>query len=59
MAVLGWVVGLLTTLEDNAASAVVRHVTTGASVLWLVAVVGLVIALAFESLDDSDEPHEL
>lgn len=60
MAVLGWVVGLLGTMDDEGAAVVLRHVTTGFSILWLVTVVGLVVALAFESLDDEslDGPHE-
>lgn len=55
MAVLGWTAGLLTAMEDPLAPAVLRHVTTGASVLWLVSVVGLVVALAVESLDRPGE----
>ena len=52
LAVLGWVAGLLTAMEDEAAAGVLRDLSTGFSVLWLVTVVGLVIALAFERLDE-------
>ncbi|NOZ41369.1 MAG: hypothetical protein GXP24_14255 [Planctomycetes bacterium] len=56
LAILGWVAGLLTAMEDHAAAAVLRDLSTGFSVLWIVTVVGLVIALAVESLD---EPGDL
>ena len=55
IAVLGWVAGLLTAMEDNTAANILRHLSTGFGVLWLVTVVGLVIALAVESLDDPGE----
>ena len=55
LAVLGWVVGLLTAMEDAAAATVLRYLSTGVSVLWLVTVVGLVIALAIEALDEPGE----
>ena len=54
-AVLGWVVGLLTALKDTAAATVLQHLSTGCSVAWLVVVVGLVVALALESLDEPGE----
>jgi len=56
LAVLGWVSGLLTAMEDAAAAGVLHNLCTGFSVLWLVCVVGLIIALAVESLD---EPQDL
>lgn len=55
MAILGWVAGLLTAMKDDTAADILRDLSTGFSVLWLVTVVGLVIALAVESLD---EPRE-
>jgi len=59
LAVLGWVMGLLTAMGDAAAANVLRHIHTGASVLWLVSVVGLVVVLAIETLDtDSNEPRQ-
>jgi len=56
LAVFGWVVGLLTALGDTGAATVLQHLSTGVSILWLVCVVGLVVALAVETLD---EPREL
>ena len=50
MAVLGWVGGLLTAMEDAAAATVLGHLSTGISVLWIITVVGLVIALAVDAL---------
>ena len=55
LAVLGWVAGLLAAMEDVAAAEVLRDLSTGFSVLWLVTVVGLVIALAVERLDETGE----
>ena len=55
LVVLGWVAGLLTAMEDVAAAGVLRDLSTGFSVLWIVAVVGLIIAMAVETLD---EPRE-
>ncbi len=55
LATLGWVAGLLKAMEDQAAAGVLHSLSTGISVLWIVTVVGLVIALAVESLD---EPRE-
>ena len=55
LAVLGWVGGLLRAMEDTVAAEVLRDLSTGFSVLWLVSVVGLVIALAVERLDESGE----
>lgn len=58
IAVLGWVGGLLGAMEDNAAARILGHLSTGFSVLWLVTVVGLVIALAVEALDESESGGE-
>ncbi len=56
LAVLGWVTGLLTAMEDTTAAGVLHDLSTGFSVLWLVSVVGLIIAMAVETLD---EPQDL
>ena len=53
LAAFGWVAGLLAAMGDAAATTVLRHLSTGLSVLWLVSVVGLLIALAVETLDDT------
>ena len=50
-AVLLWAAGLLDAMGDAPAAAVVGHVNTAASVAWLVCLVGLVVALAIESLE--------
>jgi hypothetical protein len=50
-AVLVWVAGLLRAMGDEAAATVVARVSTAAGVMWLVVIVGLVIALAIEALD--------
>lgn len=55
LVVLHWVTGLLTAMSDASAAAVLGHFSTAASVLWILAVVGLVIALAVEVLDDGDD----
>jgi len=54
LAVFGWVVGLLTAMGDDSAALVLKYLTTSVSTLWLATVVGLVIALALESLEGSD-----
>ena len=57
-AVLMWVGGLLGTMGDAAAGDVLEHIRTAAGVLWLVSLVGLVVALALQTLDDSSPPSE-
>ena len=52
LATLSWVAGLLTAMEDTAAAEVLHDLNTGFSVLWLVAVVGLVVGLAVEALEE-------
>jgi hypothetical protein len=54
-AVLVWVGGLLTAMGDPTTSTVLSHVNTATGIVWLVSVVGLVVALALQSLD---EPHD-
>ncbi|MEM8946933.1 MAG: hypothetical protein AAGD11_17290 [Planctomycetota bacterium] len=54
MAVLHWVEGLLTAMEDSSAASVLGYISTAFGVLWLLAVVGLVIAMALETLDDGE-----
>lgn len=50
-AILVWVGGLLRAMGDEAAAGVIGAINTGVGVLWLVTLVGLVVALAFDSLD--------
>jgi hypothetical protein len=54
-AVLMWVGGLLTAMGDPTTSTVLGHINTATGIAWLVSVVGLVVALALQSLD---EPHD-
>jgi hypothetical protein len=53
--VLTWVAGLLTAMGDTSAANVLSHINTAVRILWLVALVGNVVVLAFESLDHSRE----
>jgi hypothetical protein len=50
-AILMWVGGLLRAMGDETAAEVTGGVNTGVGVLWIVMLVGLVVALAFDSLD--------
>ena len=50
--VLYWVRGLLVSMGDADGAAVIAHVGTACAVLWSVSLVGLVIVLAFESLNE-------
>lgn len=53
--VLHWVSGLLKAMEDSSAATVLGYVSTAVGVLWILAVVGLVVAMAVETLDDGDD----
>jgi hypothetical protein len=55
-AVLLWTAGLLAAMGDDAAAGVVRHLNTAVGVAWLVALVGLVVALALQSSSEPPEP---
>jgi hypothetical protein len=57
-AVLMWVEGLLTAMGDKPATAIVSHIVTIAGGLWLVALVGMVVILAIQSLDGFSIPVE-
>ncbi len=54
LAVITWVDGLLHAMGDASAACVLGHVSTVLRVIWLVSVVGLVVMLAIQSLDESD-----
>jgi hypothetical protein len=56
-AVLVWVVGLLRAMGDAAGAAVVGHVGTACHVVWLVSLVGLLVALAAATL--AEPPAEV
>ena len=53
--VLIWVGGLLSAMGDSTTSEVLSHLSTAVGIVWLVSVVGLVVALALQSFD---EPHD-
>ncbi len=55
LVVLHWVSGLLSAMADASAAAVLGHIGTGIGVLWIVSVVGLIVALAVEVLDDGGD----
>ena len=55
-AVFVWVSGLLDAMGDRATTAVLGHVNTALGIFWLVSVVGLVVALALQSLDEPRDP---
>jgi hypothetical protein len=50
-AVLAWVARLLAAMGDNAGANVVGHLNTAIGVLWLLVLVGLVVALAVNTLE--------
>ncbi|MCH2114949.1 MAG: hypothetical protein MK171_08580 [Pirellulales bacterium] len=52
-AVLTWVISLLAAMGDEPAGNVLTFVNTGFRVTWLVCIVGLVVALALRSVDES------
>ena len=54
--VLVWVGGLLDAMGDPTTSSVLGHVKMAIGILWLVSVVGLVVALAVQSLDEPLDP---
>lgn len=55
-AVFVWVGGLLEAMGDPATNVVLGHVNTTVGILWLVSVVGLVVALAVQSLEEPIDP---
>ena len=54
-AALVWVGGLLNAMGDAAGANVVARISTGAGVLWLVSLVGLVVALGLQAVADKGE----
>ena len=57
-AVMVWVVGLLRAMGDAAGAAVVGHVGTVCNVVWLVSLVGLLVALASSALVEGPQAIE-
>jgi hypothetical protein len=54
-AIFLWVAGLLRAMGDEAAAGVIGHLNIAAGVLWLIALVGLVVTLAMQSLERPPE----
>jgi hypothetical protein len=54
-AVLVWVGGLLSAMGDAAGANVVGRIGTGAGVVWLVSLVGLVVVLGFQAATERGE----
>ncbi len=57
-AVLVWVGGLLGTMGDEATQSVLKTVNTTLGIVWLTSLVGLLVVLAMQSLEDRDRPLE-
>jgi hypothetical protein len=55
--VLAWVHDLLAAMGDASAVLVVGHMNTIIRVVWLIALVGLVVILAVQSLDEKKPPE--
>ena len=55
LAVLGWVTGLLTAMGDEATAVILGHISTATRVVWLVCLVGAIIVLAMQSLENTRE----
>ena len=51
-AVLFWVSGLLSAMGDAATGGVLRYVNTAIGIVWLLSLVGLLVTLAIQTLDD-------
>jgi hypothetical protein len=56
--VLFWIQGMLKSMGDEAGAAMLRGVGTGCQVVWSVALVALVIVLAFLVLNDYTPKEE-
>lgn len=57
--VLMWVVGLLRAMGDEGGAKVVGYVGTGCQVVWLVCLVGLLVALALHALQEPARREEM
>ena len=54
-AVFSWVSGLLIAMGDEVAADVLGHINTVMRVAWLVSIVGLVVVLAIQNVENSGE----
>ena len=55
LVVLAWVNNLLSAMGDTSAVLAVGYVSTITRILWLVALVGLIVTLALQSLEETDQ----
>ena len=55
--VLYWVDGLLGAMGDEATGHVIEYVNTAFGILWLISLVGLVVILAVQNLDEPRDPE--
>ena len=56
-AIFLWVAALLRAMGDDAAAAVLGYINTATGIAWLVALVGLVIALAVNAIEPSQRDN--
>ena len=52
-----WVDGLLGAMGDEATGQVLKYVSTAFVILWLISLVGLVVTLAVQNLDEPRDPE--
>lgn len=55
-AVFLWVSGLLSAMGDDAVGTVLEYVSKAVGILWLLSLVGLIITLALQTLDEPRDP---
>lgn len=56
-AVLFWVSSLFQSMGDDAVKAVLGHANTAIGIIWLLGLVGLIVALALQTLDEPRDPE--
>ena len=55
--VLFWVSGLLKSMGDQAVGNFLTHLNTVFGVFWLLSLVGLIVTLAVQTLDEPQDPE--
>ncbi len=53
--VLAWIADLFNALGDPAVGGILGHINTAVRVVWLLCIVGLVLLLALQSMDEPTE----
>ena len=56
-AVLFWVSNLFQSMGDESVRSVLGHVNTVIGIFWLLGLVGLIVALALQTLDEPHDPE--